>query len=380
MNGGPFLYENGVVTNLNSLIPPGTTLGGAVAINNAGQIVAYTAGVDSHALLLTPDVTPSGPSVQLWDGSTQIATGAAPIDFGATRLAEPVSRTFTIRNIGSQTLDLTAPITLPDGFSLTAAPAATSLAPGASTTFTVRLDAAADGTFTGNITIPTNDPEHAAFNFAITGTTIPVQIIDDGAAGFSATAAFAPLTDQGYANDVRRALAGAAASATWTFANLAPGTYRVSATWTTASNRATNAPFTILNGQTPIATITTNQRLAPFGRIDQDTTWQDLGRFTIDTGSLSVRLSNQTTGWTIADAIRIERVSAEMVEFPVPPPVPVKPKPSNPSPPPTAVAHRAITRKPVLPTPPRRPPTPMPAPSKSAFALGRRSVNASLLA
>jgi probable HAF family extracellular repeat protein len=56
-----FIYADGVVTDLNDLIPPGSgvTLEAATAINNAGQIVGYTftGGVNPqpHAFLLTPD-------------------------------------------------------------------------------------------------------------------------------------------------------------------------------------------------------------------------------------------------------------------------------------------------------------------------------------
>jgi probable HAF family extracellular repeat protein len=81
--GGPtrnhaFLYADGVLTDLNSLIPPdsGLTLSGASAINNAGQIVglAYAGGATPHAFLLTPD-----------------AGGAARgVDPGVLRLPAPV--------------------------------------------------------------------------------------------------------------------------------------------------------------------------------------------------------------------------------------------------------------------------------------------------
>jgi probable HAF family extracellular repeat protein len=56
-----FLYADGVLTDLNSLIPPGSglTLFTASAINNAGQIVGLAygtgGGIIPHAYLLTPD-------------------------------------------------------------------------------------------------------------------------------------------------------------------------------------------------------------------------------------------------------------------------------------------------------------------------------------
>src|SRR5262249_5026952 len=75
-----FLYADGVLTDLNSVIPPGSglTLFSASAINNAGQIVglAYGAGggIIPPALLLTPH-----------------AGGAARgVDPGVVRLPAPV--------------------------------------------------------------------------------------------------------------------------------------------------------------------------------------------------------------------------------------------------------------------------------------------------
>ena len=48
-----------------------------------------------------------------------------------------------------------------------------------------------------------------------------------------------------------RAMPGPGADvATWNFERLLPGTYRVAATWTKYTNRATNAPFTIQDGET----------------------------------------------------------------------------------------------------------------------------------
>ena len=55
LNGGAFIYSGGTVQDLNNLIPAnsGYQLGGAVAINDNGQIDATTTG--GHAVLLTPN-------------------------------------------------------------------------------------------------------------------------------------------------------------------------------------------------------------------------------------------------------------------------------------------------------------------------------------
>jgi probable HAF family extracellular repeat protein len=55
--GGPFIYSNGTLQNLNNLIPPGSgfTLDDATGINDNGQIVVngYNAQGQEHAFLLT---------------------------------------------------------------------------------------------------------------------------------------------------------------------------------------------------------------------------------------------------------------------------------------------------------------------------------------
>jgi hypothetical protein len=90
---------------------------------------------------------------------------------------------------------------------------------------------------------------------------------------------------------------------------VAPGTYRVSATWTASADRASDAPFTVLNGITTLASVRVNQRLAPADLSDHGAMWEDLGTFTISAGTLTVRLSNVANGNVIADAIRLEAVT-----------------------------------------------------------------------
>jgi probable HAF family extracellular repeat protein len=55
--GGPFIYSNGTLQNLNNLIPPGSgfTLDDATGINDKGQIVVNGSnGIQEHAFLLNP--------------------------------------------------------------------------------------------------------------------------------------------------------------------------------------------------------------------------------------------------------------------------------------------------------------------------------------
>jgi probable HAF family extracellular repeat protein len=302
-----YLYEGGVVTDLNTLVPIGSglTLSVATGINNAGQIVGYAFGGGRyHAFLLTPVAPVPGPEVVVWFGATELLDGTGLAGFGGTLLGAPVTHAFTVRNAGSETLTLSGPITLPAGFSLASGFSATALAPGGQATFAVRLAATAVGNFGGTVSFGTSDPDEDPFSFTVSGAV--GRVIDDGASGFSSTG-FSLLSGQGHQGDVRRAAAGSGgAAATWTFGGLPAGAYRVSATWTAGSNRATNAPFTVRDGSTALRTVAVNQRQAPNDFSAHGAAWEDLGTFTIGSGSLVVRLTNQANGWVIADAIRIE--------------------------------------------------------------------------
>ncbi|WP_337177258.1 hypothetical protein [Paludisphaera sp.] len=99
--------------------------------------------------------------------------------------------------------------------------------------------------------------------------------------------------------------------ATWTFNNLPTGVYQVWANWIQAPTMATNSPFTVYNGTSPLATVHMDQTRAPLGYYDGGSSWNTLGeRFTIDSGTLKVVLSNDATpgAHVGADAIRIRKV------------------------------------------------------------------------
>src|SRR5688572_19135830 len=100
-----FIYADGVVTNLNSLIPAGTGLHLAYAtgINNAGQIVgvAYDAQAHYHAFLLTPIATGTA-VINSGDASvTEGHSGTSPVNFTVTlsaAVSEPVTLAYSTSN------------------------------------------------------------------------------------------------------------------------------------------------------------------------------------------------------------------------------------------------------------------------------------------
>ncbi|NOZ23105.1 MAG: choice-of-anchor D domain-containing protein, partial [Planctomycetes bacterium] len=140
--------------------------------NNAG----YTAAANAIVSYLQTYVLPGGspppqsPEVTVMMGAMGITDGqTAAIDFGSVAVggAGP-TRIFTVRNIGTQTLTL-GTVSLPTGFTLTEG-LSSSLAAGATDTFTVRLDTATLGAKSGEISFSNNDSDENPFNFAIQGT------------------------------------------------------------------------------------------------------------------------------------------------------------------------------------------------------------------
>ena len=114
-----------------------------------------------------PEVTVLGNEIVVTDGETAPST-LSGTDFATVpRGGTAISHVFTVRNDGTGTLTLGA-VAVPTGFTLTDG-LSNSLAPGASDTFTVRLDAATAGTKSGDILFSTNDLDENPFNFRITG-------------------------------------------------------------------------------------------------------------------------------------------------------------------------------------------------------------------
>ena len=154
--------------------------------------------------------------------------------------------------------------------------------------------------------------------------TGPFYVDDSSASGFSDSGAWTTWPNGGFdGTNMTAQGAGtgqpATAAATWTFNNLAAGTYEVWTTWISAPNRATNAPYTISEGTTTLGTTLVNQSLSAAGYYAQGYPFFTLGEFKVTTsneqtatdGSLTVTLSNQgvdTSNYVVADAVRINKV------------------------------------------------------------------------
>ena len=124
---GAFVYSNGVMTNLNSLVPAGSgfTLNNAVAINNSGQILvqATNAAGTEEAVLLNPVATPSltvtsAPSLATagvpFNITVTVLNPNGTVDTGFTDTVQlvgnasgPISYTFTTADQGVHTFTAT---------------------------------------------------------------------------------------------------------------------------------------------------------------------------------------------------------------------------------------------------------------------------------
>ncbi|MCU0917706.1 MAG: choice-of-anchor D domain-containing protein, partial [Planctomycetes bacterium] len=130
----------------------------------------YLAGssVLSHVALAEITVTGNGYSIADGDStpSTTDWTSFGSVAQGGT----PISQPYRVRNDGSSTLTISS-LSVPSGFSITDG-LSSSITPGSSDVFTVRLDTAVAGTKTGDIIIGNNDSNENPFNFRITGTVV----------------------------------------------------------------------------------------------------------------------------------------------------------------------------------------------------------------
>ena len=180
--GTYFLHVSGVGA--------GTTATGYSDYASLGQ---YTI---TGTIVPIPEITVTGNGVTILDGDL-VPASADSTSFGsAIEGTAGISRTFTVRNDGTATLNLSS-LTVPAGFTITQG-LVSSLAPGATDTFTVLLDTTTAGVKSGSISFITNDSDENPFNFAITGTvTIPPPTISVTALDADAAESGSPASDTG---------------------------------------------------------------------------------------------------------------------------------------------------------------------------------------
>jgi hypothetical protein len=343
------LDSNGLPTGFSLVANLGaTSLAPGQSTTFTLQYGAATVGSDSGTLsLISNDANEGSFDIQLHGSAFQsagninvtvagqtIQTGGL-ISFGATFVGRPTERTVTITNIGNAVLTLSSidASTLPAGFSLVQGFGNTSLNPGETTNCIVRLMANGSGSFSGTLTISSNDPSKPAFVLDLAGNVVqpaPVikQIIDDGNSGSRLVGTWRTTTGRGYNNDFRTASKGTGSKyATWTFSSLPVGQYQVWATWKVSSTNASNAPYVIFDGGTALRTVRVSQRVGPSSLSADGTVWQSVGTVAIHSGRIVVKLTNAANGQVVADAVRILRVSSAAA--PITAPVATEPSPTQ---------------------------------------------------
>jgi len=276
----------------------------------------------------TSTVTSTSPEISVRLTGSELTDGGTA-GFGSTAVGAAISRTFTVTNVGGGTLSLTglSSIAMPAGFSLTSNLGDLTLSAGQSTTFTIRFNATTAGSFGGQIALRSNDGNEALFDLRLsasatktttttptptsTATTLLKRTLDNGATGFTKSGAWTTVAGRGVASDMNLATRGTgSSSATWSFTSIPSGKYQVYGSWLGAGTNATNAPFTLYNGSTPVSTVHVSQRVNSSGLTADGANWKLLGTVTVTGGRLNVRLNNQADGAVVADAIRIIQTSS----------------------------------------------------------------------
>jgi hypothetical protein len=277
-----------------------------------------------------------------------IASGSQ-LDFGQVSQEQiqqqTATRLLTITNASTATAALTGiTVNLPPsgGFTLVGPAPPTTLDIGQSATFHIEFDPSAPGLTDGIVTIASSDAS-SPFMIPIDGYELPstenqqarVQYLDnsDGSPTFTTNFPISPSTDTqaGFKGGGVMSTPGSGESATWTSATLAPGVYRISATWNKADSQTvpggtgtlTYAPYTVYVGTGTLSasnnrlqdTVVMQQTVAPSDLTEtvpvngQVVGWDHLGIFQVRQGEkVSVELDapDNLNNVVIADAIRIE--------------------------------------------------------------------------
>ena len=185
-------------------------------------------------------------------------------------------------------------------------------------------DAIVDGTQIVSITASASGYRAATTELEVTDDdSIFSSIIDDGDQGFNQSGYTSQSNSQVAAafDGDNHILRGNDGIATWTFTGLADGEYQIAATWAHRYENqynATDAPFTIIDASgEPLAQAIIDQTNTPNDFIRSDIAWENLATVNITGGSLVISLGPGTNPnqYSVADAIRIERVSSTTGEL-----------------------------------------------------------------
>ncbi len=148
----------------------GTWTGSVSIVSNDPDQSPYSFTITCRVNAPVPDIDVQGGGLSIADGDATPSVSDGT-DFGATLTGTPLVDTFTIANMGTAILNLSS-ISYPAGFSLASTPA-TAIAAGDGASFDLRCDASSAGTWTGDVSIGSDDPDEDPYTFAVTCTATP---------------------------------------------------------------------------------------------------------------------------------------------------------------------------------------------------------------
>ena len=136
------------------------------------------------------------------------------------------------------------------------------------------------------------------------------MIVDDGDSGYSTTGTWTSQANQNaFLGDQQCHAAGGSSSekATWTFSNVPCGRYYVLVTWQAASTLATNASYTIYDGNADASpvTVSVDQTFPPSSSIYAGWKVLTTRNFQNTDKLIKVTLSCNASNAVIADGVRI---------------------------------------------------------------------------
>ena|GEM_PF-3142526 len=151
----------------------------------------------------------------------------------------------------------------------------------------------------------------------VTGTLLNddyLKIIDNGDTGFSQVGSWITNTNYSYYQDDYSYTDGGGTglnTSSWAFTNLYAGTYHISGTWDPSNHQPTNLPVTVSGVVGGDVSLTVNQRRLEHDLFDDGVHWQSLGTVEVTSnGTITITISDdQTDGYVLAEAFRVEKVS-----------------------------------------------------------------------
>lgn len=230
------------------------------------------------------DQSATAPDIQVFQ-ENEIASGAT-IDFGTTNIGVAVQKSFTLKNLGVESLTITTPFGISAaGFSVSSPPADTNLDSLEETTFELQLDATTAGEFNAAVTIDTNDPDEDPFTINVTGEVVAAEIevsvdgqnlVDNGAVSFGTT------------------MAGTAVTKVFTIRN-------VGTTPLEASNLTVPAGFSIVQGLGSPTVLNANETANFSIKMDAVAVGSPSGTAQFDTNDVDEDPFNFTVSGTVVD-------------------------------------------------------------------------------